>query len=62
MIIKKVLHITKSTKVFIYKESIAYPLIEFESSYNKKDLFFLSENRYIKVLSCIQFSAMGSLF
>ena len=54
----------KSKKnVFLYKESIVYPLVEFESNYNKKeDLFFLSKNKFIEVFNCVQFTAMGSLF
>ena len=49
MIIKKVLYIKEVKKnFFLYKESIVYPLIEFEPNYNKKeDLFFLSSNRFI---------------
>ena len=31
--------------------------------YNKKeDLFFLSNNKFVKVLNCVQFTAMASLF
>ena len=36
--------------------------MEFEPNYNKKDLFFLSNNRFIEVLNCVQFAVMGSLF
>ena len=46
----EVLYIKKAKKktTFIYKESIVYPLVEFESNYNKKeDLLFLSNNRFI---------------
>ena len=50
-----------------------YPLVEFEPNYNKKeDLFDLSNIyfyyfilfylKFIEVLNCIQFTAMGSLF
>ena len=41
---------------------IVYPLVEFELNYNKKDLYFLSNNRFIEVLNCVQFTTMGSLF
>ena len=61
----EVLYIKKAKKktTFIYKESIVYPLVEFESNYSKKeDLLFLSNNRFIEVLSCVQFTAIGSLF
>ena len=64
MIKKKLLYIKEVKKnVFLYKESIVYPLLEFEPNYNKKvDLFFLSNNRFIEVINCVQFTAMGSLF
>ena len=40
-----------------------YPLFEFEPNYNKKEnLFFLSNNRFIEFLNCVQFTVMGSLF
>ena len=58
MIIKKVLYIKKVKKnVFIYKEKIVYPLVE-----DLEDLLFLSNNRFIEVLNCIQFAGIGSLF
>ena len=65
MIIKKVLYIYQSSRknVFIYKKNIVYPLVEYESNYNKKeDLLFLSNNRFIEVLNCVQFTVVGSLF
>ena len=63
MIIKKVLYINEVKNAFLYKESIVYPLIEFEPNYNKKeDLFFLSNNKFIEVLECGQFTAMDLLF
>ena len=43
-------------------QSIVYPLVEFEPNYNKKDLFLLSNNKFIEVLNCVQFTAMESLF
>ena len=44
---KKVFYFTKVKKnVFIYKESIVYPLVEFESNCSKKeDQIFLGDNR-----------------
>ena len=63
MIIKKVLYINEVKNAFLYKESIVYPLVEFEPNYNKKeDLFFLSNNKFIEVFNCVQFTAMDSLF
>ena len=54
---KKVAVYQKTKKcVFIYKVSLVYALIEFEPNYSKKeDLFFLSNNRFIEVLNCVQF-------
>ena len=71
-LIKKMLYIkeakkkkkkTKKKKKIIHEESIVHPLIEFEPNYNRKhDLFFLSNNRFIEVLNCVQFTAVCSLF
>ena len=53
----------KKKNVFLNKESIVHPLLEFEPNYNKKeDLFFLNNNRFIEVINCVQVTAMGSLF
>ena len=53
----------KKKKKIIHEESIVHPLIEFEPNYNRKhDLFFLSNNRFIEVLNCVQFTAVCSLF
>ena len=67
MVIKKVLHIKKSKKkkiVFIYKESIVYQLVHFESNCSKKeDLLFLKRNnRFNEVFNFVQFTSGGSLF
>ena len=67
MVIKKVLHIKKSKKkkiVFIYKESIVYQLVHFESNYSKKeDLLFLKRNnRFNEVFNFVQFTSGGLLF
>ena len=60
---KEELYIKEIIFFFVYKESIVYPLVKFEPNYNKKeDLFFLSNNSFIQVLNCVQFTAMGSLF
>ena len=45
MIIKKVLYIKEEKNVFLYKESILYPLVEFEPNYNKKDDLSFFSNR-----------------
>ena len=50
---KSVLYQKTKKNVFIYKESILQLLVEFESNYN---------NRFIEVLNCVQFTAIGSLF
>ena len=47
---------------FICRESIVNPLTEFEPNYNKKDLFFLSNNIFIEVLNCVKFTAMDLSF
>ena len=53
----------KKQKKIIHEESIVHPLIEFEPNYNRKhDLFFLSNNRFIEVLNCVQFTTVCSLF
>ena len=64
MITKKVFHIKKvKQNVFICNESIVYRLVEFESNYNRKEeSLFLKKTRFIEVLNCVQFTAMGSLF
>ena len=64
MITKKVFHIKKvKQNVFICNESIVYRLVEFESNYSKKEeSLFLKKTRFIEVLNCVQFTAMGSLF
>ena len=62
MITRKVLYI-KEVKGNLYEEGIVYPIVEFEPNYNKKeDLFFLSNNKFIEVFNCVQFTAMDSLF
>ena len=61
MITRKVLYI-KEVKANLYQEGIVYPIVEFEPNYNKKDLFFLSNNKFIEVLECGQFTAMDLLF
>ena len=59
---RKVLYI-KEVKTNLYEEGIVYPIVEFEPNYNKKeDLFFLSNNKFIEVLECGQFTAMNLLF
>ena len=59
---RKVLYI-KEVKTNFYEEGIVYPIVEFEPNYNKKeDLFFLSNNKFIEVLECGQFTAMDLLF
>ena len=63
MIIKEVLYIKEVKKKKCFPlQSIVYPLVEFEPNYNKKDLFLLSNNKFIEVLNCVQFTAMESLF
>ena len=62
MITRKVLYI-KEVKANLYEEGIVDPIVEFEPNYNKKeDLFFLSNNKFIEVLECGQFTAMDLLF
>ena len=62
MITRKVLYI-KEVKTNLYEEGIVYPIVEFEPNYNKKeDLFFLSNNKFIEVLECGQFTVMDLLF
>ena len=52
--IKKNLYIKEVENVFLYIESIIYPITEFQPNYNKKeDLFFLSNNKFIEVLNCV---------
>ena len=53
----------KEVKTNLYEEGIVYPIVEFEPNYNKKeDLFFLSNNKFIEVLECGQFTVMDLLF
>jgi len=60
---KGVVYKRSNKNVFIYKECIVYPLVEFEAHYNNnQDLFFLTNGHYIEILNCVQFTAMGSLF
>ena len=61
MITKKVFHIRKvKQNVFICNESIVYRLVQFESNYNKKEeSLFLKKTRFIEVLNCVQFTAIG---
>ena len=50
MIIKEVLYIKEVKKKKCFPlQSIVYPLVEFEPNYNKKDLFLLSNNKFIEV-------------
>ena len=60
---KGVLYQWSKTNVYLYKESIVYPHVEFYPNYNyKEDLFILVTNKFIELLNCVQFTAMGSLF
>ena len=59
MIIKKVLYIKEVKKNLYLQKKYC---VDFEPNYNKKDLLFLSDSRFIKVLTWVQFTAMGSLF
>ena len=54
-----VLYQRSKSNVFLYKESIVYPTVKFEPNYNKKDLFFLSSNKFIEVLNCVQFTEIA---
>ena len=50
-------------EVFIYKESIVYPLVEMIPKYNTKDgLFYLSNNQYVEILNYVQYTLMSALF
>ena len=60
---KGVVYQRSKKNVFLYKGSIVYPFAEFEPNYNQKEyLLFLSNNRFIEVLNCVKFTAVGSLF
>ena len=60
---KGVLYQRSKTNVYLYKESIVDPHVEFYPNYNyKEDLFILVTNKFIELLNCVQFTAMGSLF
>ena len=56
---KGVVYQKSKKNIFLYKESIVYPLVEFEPNYNnKEDLIFLSNNKFFEVLNRVQFTAM----
>ena len=58
-----VVYKTSTKNVFLYKESIVYPLVEFESNCNNKEnLFYLSNSNYIEILNSVQYTAMRSSF
>ena len=61
MITKFVLYIKEIKKCFPLQRKYCNPLVQFESYYHKK-LFFLSNNKFIEVLYCVQFTAMVLLF
>ena len=56
---KGVVYQRSKKNIFLYKEIIVYPLVEFEPNCNnKEDLIFLSNNKFFEVLNCVQFTAM----
>ena len=60
---KNVVCIRDKKEVFIYKESIVYPLVEMIPKHNTKDgLFYLSNNQYVEILNYVQYTLMSALF
>ena len=56
---KKFLYIKEVKKHFHLERKYC---VKFEPNYSKKYLFFLSNNRFIEVLNCVQFTVIGLLF
>ena len=54
-----VLYQRSKNNVFLYKESILYLIIKSEPNNKKKDLFFLSNNKFIELLNCVQFTEIA---